>query len=123
VLGECRKASAVIEQGLLRLKQLPFVAHVRGERGGMVWGVETRDHSGRSAAEWANAIVLACYRGDGGAGDGIHLLGPLSKKVIRIAPPLTITTDEAKSALELMVALLKPMAAEDRSAPVPAAAR
>jgi 4-aminobutyrate aminotransferase-like enzyme len=123
VLGESRKASAVIEQGLLCLKQLPFIAHVRGERGGMVWGVETRDHGGRTAADWSNAIVLACYRGDGGSGDGIHLLGPLAKKVIRIAPPLTITTDEARSASDLMVALLKPLAGESRPAPDTAAAR
>ena len=61
----CRRSSAVIEEGLVRLKELPFVAHVRGEKGGMVWGVEMRDHAGRTAAEWANAVVLACYRGDG----------------------------------------------------------
>jgi 4-aminobutyrate aminotransferase-like enzyme len=100
VLGNCNTASAIIETGLVRLKEMPFIAHIRGENGGMVWGVECRDHAGKSAAEWANAIVLACYRGD--AGDGIHLLGPLSKKVIRIAPPLTITTDEARAAMELM---------------------
>ena len=94
VLGPCRRASAMIEEGLVRLKELPFVANVRGEKGGMVWGVETRDHAGRTAAEWANAVVLACYRGEGG--DGIHLLGPLAKKVIRIAPPLVITEDEAR---------------------------
>jgi 4-aminobutyrate aminotransferase-like enzyme len=104
VLGPCRRASAVVEEGLVRLKQLPFVAHVRGERGGMVWGVEMRDHAGRSAAEWANAAVLACYRGDGG--DGIHLLGPLAKKVLRMAPPLVITEEEAAAALALMHRLL-----------------
>ena len=65
-----------------------------------MWGVETRDYAGKSAAEWANAIVLACYRGDGN--DGIHLLGPLAKKVIRIAPPLVITETEAKASMELM---------------------
>jgi len=43
-------------------------------------------------------------RGDGG--DGIHLLGPLAKKVIRIAPPLVITEQEAKESLALMVRLL-----------------
>jgi len=75
---------------------------VRGERGGMVWGVEMRDHGGKSAAEWANAAVLACYRGDGGQGDGIHLLGPLAKKVIRIAPPLVLTEEQARTAAELM---------------------
>jgi hypothetical protein len=33
----------------------------------MVWGVETKDHAGKTAAEWANAIILACYHGEGGA--------------------------------------------------------
>ena len=80
VLGACRRSSAIIEEGLVRLKELPFIAHVRGEKGGMVWGVETRDHAGKTAAEWANAMVLACYRGETG-GDGIHLLGALAKKV------------------------------------------
>ena len=82
----------------MRLKELPFVAHVRGEKGGMVWGVETRDHAGQTAAEWANAVVLACYHGEGG--DGIHLLGPLAKKVVRIAPPLVITEAEARESME-----------------------
>jgi 4-aminobutyrate aminotransferase-like enzyme len=100
VLVQCRKSSVIIEAGLVELKALPFVAHVRGERGGMVWGVETCDHAGRSAADWANAFVLACYRGNGG--DGIHLLGPLAKKVIRIAPPLVITEEEARAAMQLM---------------------
>jgi len=104
VLGNTRRSSAVIEEGLLKLKELPFVAHVRGEKGGMVWGVEMRDHAGRSAADWANAAVLACYRGDGG--DGIHLLGPLAKKVVRIAPPLVITEQEAMESLALMYRLL-----------------
>jgi 4-aminobutyrate aminotransferase-like enzyme len=107
VLGNCHAASAVIEEGLVRLKEFPFIAHVRGEKGGMVWGVEARDHAGKSAAEWANAIVLACYLGQPEASatgdhEGIHLLGPLSKKVIRIAPPLTITPDEARAAMDLM---------------------
>jgi 4-aminobutyrate aminotransferase-like enzyme len=108
VLGEARNASAVIEAGLVQLKDLPFVAHVRGENGGMVWGVETQDHAGHSAAEWANAMVLACYRGEGG-GDGIHLLGPLSKKVVRIAPPLTITVTEARTVMDLFRRLLQPL--------------
>ena len=50
----------------------------------MVWGVEMCDHKDRSAAEWANAFVLACYVGDGPTADGIHLLGPLAKKVVRV---------------------------------------
>src|SRR5438067_1674259 len=74
VLGEMKAASVVIEAGLVRLKELPFVAAVRGERGGMVWGVEAKDHAGKAAADWANALVLACYAGDGPGGDGVHLL-------------------------------------------------
>ena len=114
VLGPGRRASAIIEEGLVGLKELPFVAAVRGERGGMVWGVETRDHAGRTAAEWANAVVLACYRGEGG--DGIHLLGPLAKKVIRIAPPLVITEDEARTAMGLLPRWLAGLSAEDAAA-------
>jgi 4-aminobutyrate aminotransferase-like enzyme len=102
VLGHSRRMSALVEEGLVRLKELPFIAAVRGEEGGMVWGVETREHAGRSAAEWANAFVLACYRGDGGQGDGIHLLGPLAKKVVRIAPPLVINEVEVRESLGLM---------------------
>ena len=110
VLARSRRASAVLEEGLVRLKELRFVAHIRGEKGGMVWGVEMRDHAGRSASDWANAVVLACYRGDGG--DGIHLLGPLAKKVLRIAPPLVITEEEAAAALRLMHRLAESMAME-----------
>jgi 4-aminobutyrate aminotransferase-like enzyme len=110
VLARSRKSSAVLEEGLVRLKELPFVAHVRGEKGGMVWGVETRDHAGRPAAEWANELVLACYRGDRENGEGIHLLGPLAKKVVRIAPPLVLTEAEAKEAGDLMFRVLRPLA-------------
>ncbi len=106
VLDQSRRVSAIVEEGLVQLKQFPFVAQVRGEKGGMVWGVETRDHAGKTAAEWANAIVLACYRGDEGSGDGVHLLGPLAKKVVRIAPPLVLTEAQARQAAELMVRAL-----------------
>ncbi len=107
VLAACRKSSAIIEAGLIRLKEFPFVKHVRGEKGGMVWGIEMADHAGKSGADWANAVVLACYRGDGK--NGIHLLGPLAKKVLRIAPPLVITEKEAQEAMELMYNLLIPL--------------
>ena len=113
VIGAARESSAIIEEALVQLKQLPFIAHVRGEENGMVWGVETSNYGGRSAAEWANALVLACYRGEPG-GDGIHLLGPLAKKVIRIAPPLTISASEARTAMALMARLLRPLAAGTR---------
>jgi 4-aminobutyrate aminotransferase-like enzyme len=105
VLKRRRQASVVLEAGLVSLKKFPFIANVRGEEGGMVWGIETRDHAGRNADAWANAIVSACYQGAGG--EGIHILGPLAKKVLRIAPPLVITSDEAKQSIELMRRILK----------------
>jgi 4-aminobutyrate aminotransferase-like enzyme len=105
ILDCSRHASRILENGLLRLKELPFIAHVRGEDGGMVWGVEMRDFAGRSASEWANAAVLACYLGEDG--NGIHILGPLSQKVLRIAPPLVITSDQARQSTELMLTLLE----------------
>ncbi len=108
VLENCRRSSAILEKGLVKLKDLPFVAHVRGEKGGMVWGVEMCDHGGQSAADWANAVVLACYRGEGDV--GIHLLGPLAKKVVRISPPLIITEAEAQESMALMQRLLAGLA-------------
>ena len=97
-----KKSSAIIETGLLALKgEIPFVAHVRGEKGGMVWGVEMRDHGGVLAKEWANRFVLECYRGEGT--EGIHLLGPLAQKVVRISPPLVITEEEASGCMALMM--------------------
>jgi 4-aminobutyrate aminotransferase-like enzyme len=106
ILAEMKPSSLAIEAGLAALKEFPFVANFRGELGGMVWGVETRDHAGRTAPEWANAFVLACYHGDVSgerSGEvGVHLLGPLSKKVVRVAPPLVIMKDEAAAAVSLM---------------------
>lgn len=103
VLGEARRASAIIEEGLVGLKQLPFVAHVRGEAGGMVWGIEIVDHGGRTANEIANACVFAAYAGDA-RGRAVHIMGPLAKKVLRIAPPLTLTPDEARDSVEALAA-------------------
>jgi 4-aminobutyrate aminotransferase-like enzyme len=102
VIGTMKPASAAIEAGLVGLKEFPFVANVRGERGGMVWGVEMRDFGSKSAAEWANEFVLACYLADGQTSDGVHLLGPLSKKVVRVAPPLVITEAEAVAAIAIL---------------------
>jgi 4-aminobutyrate aminotransferase-like enzyme len=105
ILAHSRRSSAILEAGLQGLKELPFVVRLRGEKGGMVWGVEFRDHAGRTAAEWANAAVLSCYQGADG-GDGIHLLGPLAGKVVRIAPPLVLTETQAREVAALMARLL-----------------
>jgi 4-aminobutyrate aminotransferase-like enzyme len=98
VLGAARRSSRIIERGLVGLKRLPFISHVRGEDGGMVWGVEIGEFAGHSANEVANACVLAAYRGDD-KGRAVHVMGPLAKKVLRIAPPLTITEAEAEDSV------------------------
>jgi 4-aminobutyrate aminotransferase-like enzyme len=121
VMDNCRRSSAVIEAGLVKLKDLPFVAHVRGEKDGMVWGVEFKDYAGRTASDWANAAVLACYLGDGG--DGVHLLGPLAKKVVRIAPPLVITPEQSAAAMAVMSGALRRLAETRPAANGPAPAR
>ena len=103
VLASARESSAVLEAGLVALKALPYVAHVRGERGGMVWGVEMRDSGGVAAGEWANRFVHAAYHGDGTPGcDGVHLLGPLAKTVVRVSPPLVITAAECLESLSVL---------------------
>ena len=100
VIGSMEPASRALETGLVALKEFPFVANVRGEKDGMVWGVEMNDHATKTSTQWANAFVLASYQGEGG--DGVHLLGPLSKKVVRVAPPLVITKDEALAAVSIL---------------------
>ena len=112
VLATMKESSAIIENGLVRLKEFPFVAHVRGEKGGMVWGVEFGEYGGKTAPEWANQFVLANYLGgnprpnmstvEGQNSDGIHLLGPLAKKVVRISPPLVITPNQALDSSEML---------------------
>jgi 4-aminobutyrate aminotransferase-like enzyme len=102
VLAAMQGSSAILEAGLGSLVRYPFVGHVRGEQGGMVWGVEMKDWAGKTASDWANSFVLACYHGNDPHSDGIHLLGPLSRKVVRIAPPLVITKEEASQAVSLL---------------------
>jgi 4-aminobutyrate aminotransferase-like enzyme len=99
ILSRVQSLAEIIEQGLLRLIELPGVAHVRGEGG--VWGVECAAIGDRSAGEMANLFVEACYRGDS-SGRAIHLLGPLAGKVIRVSPPLVMPLDEARDYLETM---------------------
>ncbi len=134
VLGNCRRASAALETGLCSLKEFPFIAAVRGEKGGMVWGIDFCDHEGAAAAQWANRFILECYLGDGSQQvdgpadsarpDGLHLLGPLAKKVVRISPPLTITLDQVDRALLIMRAACARMITKSQSmTPQPAGAR
>lgn len=99
VLENTRKLSPIYFEGLAKLKDTGIISKVRGE--GMVFGIEC-DNVGQHAAEdVANKVVEACYLGQPD-GDGIHLLGPLADKVLRISPPMTITERQARDSLALL---------------------
>jgi 4-aminobutyrate aminotransferase-like enzyme len=100
VLGHAAALSLVIEEGLLRLRESGAVAHVRGE--GVVWGVECAPVGTTPADAVARMCVEACYLGDA-EGRGVHLLGPLSGKVIRVSPPLVMPLEEAREYLGVML--------------------
>jgi hypothetical protein len=71
-----------------------------------VWGVQCAATGGRTSNDIAREIVRACYLGDA-AGRAIHLLGPLSGDVIRVAPPLVMPLNEANDYLDAMYAIVK----------------
>ena len=98
VLKNVRELTPVFLSGLNRLKQTGLVSHVRGE--GMVFGFECAPVGKLSAGEVAARIVEACYLGQNDV--GIHLLGALAGKVLRVSPPLTITKAEAQTSLDLL---------------------
>ncbi len=99
VLEQARELSRVLLAGLSRLTELDAVEQIRGE--GVVWGVECAAIGSHSAEEVAIRAVEACYLGDE-KGRAIHLLGPLAGNVLRVSPPLVMTTDEAETYLEAM---------------------
>ena len=100
VIGDMHKSSRIIESGLNKLRSIPFVAHVRGEKDGMVWGIEMCDYAGKTGPEWANSLVGAAYKGVNN--EGLHILGPLARKVLRVSPPLVITETEAQQGMDLL---------------------
>ena len=108
ILGHAAKLSAIIEQALVKLSRLPAIATVRGE--GTVWGIECAAVGDLTPEEVAHEIVRRCYLGDD-EGYALHLLGPLSGKVIRIAPPLTMDLGEAQAYFEAMDRIIAEMGA------------
>ncbi len=103
VLEHARGLTPLFFEKLNDLKETGLIAKVRGE--GMVFGIECAAAGGMTAGEVANEIIRTCYLGEPG-GDGVHLLGTLAGKVIRISPPLTITREEADESLELLKRLV-----------------
>lgn len=92
--------------GLDRLKETGLICKVRGE--GLVFGLEAAPVGNLTAAEVAARIVEACYLGRDGV--GIHLLGALAGKVLRVSPPLTISEAQTRQSLDLLYEILKSLA-------------
>jgi len=93
VVQNCRKRAREMPENLRRLQdRFPFVADVRGE--GLVYGLEITD------AKTANRCVLEAYFGVGRK--GVHFMGPLAEKVLRVSPPLTITSEELHEAFDVL---------------------
>lgn len=93
VVQQGRKAAKKLRKHLDALvERFDFVKAVRGE--GMVYGVEICD------AATANQCVLEAYTATNRK--GVHFLGPLAQKVLRISPPLTIKGEELDEAFRLI---------------------
>ncbi|MBM3214835.1 aspartate aminotransferase family protein [Candidatus Poribacteria bacterium] len=104
IVANCREMSTRMRDGLSWLRdRFPFVAAIRGE--GLVWGIEAGPVGALAAEEVANRMVVECYR------SGLHLLGPLAGKVLRVSPPLVITASELQSGIERMYAAFERVAA------------
>ena len=102
VIENTRRLSAIFLDGLERLKDTEVIVKVRGE--GLVFGIECGSAGGLTADEVANSVVKAGYLGEtkGTGGTGIHLLGPLAGRVLRVSPPMTMTEAEAGDSLQIL---------------------
>ncbi|HVW00261.1 MAG TPA: aspartate aminotransferase family protein [Planctomycetaceae bacterium] len=101
VLANTAKLSEIFLAGLARLKETGLITKLRGE--GMVFGIECAPCGALSDREVAVELVRDCYLGENG--EGIHLLGALAGKVLRVSPPMTMTAEEAHASLDLMYRL------------------
>ncbi len=98
IVEHVQKVQNKLKDLLLRLKgEFSFIDDVRGE--GLVYGIDC------ATAEIANKCVLEAYYGT--ENEGVHFLGPLAKKVIRVSPPLVITEEEMEYAYQILVSAWK----------------
>ena len=111
VLGHAEKLHKIFVEGLQKLKQTGVICNLRGE--GMVFGLECAPIGKLTANETAIEFVKTCYLGHPG-GDGIHFLGALAGKVLRVSPPMTMTEQEAHDSLALLNGLISELAARHR---------
>jgi len=100
IVAHCQAVAPIMRAKLEELvERFSFVKCVRGE--GLVYGLEI------DTPERANRCVLETYRGVGGT--GVHFLGPLADKVLRVSPPLIITEAELDHAFKIIETALARM--------------
>ena len=93
IVENCRAMAKVIGERMCKaMEKFSFIKDVRGE--GLVYGIEMADDA------TAQRAVLEAYRGVNGK--GVHFLGPLAGKVLRVSPPLTITAQELDEAFSVL---------------------
>ena len=93
IVEAMRPAAQRLHELLHDLKgRFQFIRAVRGE--GMVFGIEM------DSGDIANRCILEAYRAR--TKRGVHFLGPLAEKVLRVSPPLTIPLDDLDDAHRLL---------------------
>jgi 4-aminobutyrate aminotransferase-like enzyme len=93
IVANCQAmAKAISEKMTAAMGKFSFIKDVRGE--GLVYGIEMADDA------TAQRAVLEAYRGVNGK--GVHFLGPLAGKVLRVSPPLTISKGELDEAFDVL---------------------
>jgi 4-aminobutyrate aminotransferase-like enzyme len=93
VVANCQAMAKIISAKMhTAMEKFSCIKAVRGE--GLVYGIEMADEA------TAQRAVLEAYRGANGK--GVHFLGPLAGKVLRVSPPLTITEGELSEAFDVL---------------------
>ncbi|HOQ88898.1 MAG TPA: aspartate aminotransferase family protein [Candidatus Hydrogenedentes bacterium] len=93
IVRNARKIGVRLGKALDRLQEkFSFIKAVRGE--GMVYGIEM------DTPETAGLCVLEAYRAK--SRRGVHFLGPLAGKVLRVSPPLILDRETLIDALYLL---------------------
>ncbi len=93
IIEKAQALAPVVHECVTHLSEsFDCIEEVRGE--GLVYGIQF------TSAEAANAAVLEAYKGE--AGKGVHFLGPLAKRVLRVSPPLIMTEAEFRDATALL---------------------